>query len=112
MKIFGREPAVWVGLIATIALAVISALAGQGFISEALSGKLTDMTNAAVGLAATLTPLITALVIRQGVTSVAEPKLPVGTPVLIDRPAGLPDDSPPPDAVVAYAAPVGRARKP
>jgi hypothetical protein len=41
------------------------------------------------------------VIIRQGVTPISQPKLPVGTPVLVDRPAGQPEDTPPPDAVVA-----------
>ena len=104
MSIFGREPAVWIGLIVTIVLNVVQTLAGQGFISDATAGRITDIANGGSTLALALLPLITALLVRPAVTSVSQPKLPVGTQVLVDNVPGTPKDTPPPDAVVAVKA--------
>ena len=96
-KIGGREPAVWVGIIVSCVLAVISVLSGEGVIGDALAGQITDGVNALAQIAVLLAPLITGLLIRPSVTPVSQPSLPVGTPVLV---AGT-GDTPPPDAVVA-----------
>lgn len=101
MKVFGREVALWIGTIVTIIFAVVGVLTNDGIISDALAGRITDIVQSTADLLILLLPLITAAIIRQGVTPVSEPKLPIGTPVLVDRPAGTPDDVPPPDAVVA-----------
>lgn len=101
MQIFGREPVVWVGIIVSVILAVVQTLLGKGVISDAVSGHITDVTNSLSDTIIVLLPFITTLIARQGSTSAAQPKLEVGTPVLVDKPAGIPDDTPPPDAVVA-----------
>lgn len=101
MSIFGREPVAWVGVIVAVILAIVQALLGEGVISDVAAGTVTDLTQSLASSAIILIPLITALIARQGATSAAQPKLPVGTPVLIDKPAGQPDDAPPPDAIVA-----------
>jgi hypothetical protein len=84
MRIFGREPAFWIGLIATIVLGVIQTLVGHGLVSDALAGRVTDAVNALSQLLALLAPLITGLLIRQPVTSVAVPTLPSGSEVTIE----------------------------
>lgn len=101
MKIFGREPVRWVGIIVTVIGAIVATLLGQGVISDALAGRITDLTDNLSGIAVFLLPLITAEIARRGATSVVQPKLEVGTPVLVEKPAGLPEDTPPPDAIVA-----------
>lgn len=101
MRIFGREPALWVGTIISLVLAVVSVLVGDGIITDAFAGRITDGAEAFGQIAYLLLPILTAIIARQGTTSAAQPKLPVGTPVLVDRAPGLPEDSPPPDAVVA-----------
>lgn len=101
MRIFGREPALWVGTIISIILAIVSVLVGDGIITDAFAGQITDGAEAFGQIAYLLLPMLTALVARQGTTSYAQPKLELGTPVLVDRPAGLPEDTPPPDAIVA-----------
>ena len=68
--IFGREPAVWIGLIVSIAVGVVSTLTGQGFISDATSGQLNDGIAAISQLALLLAPLIAGLLIRPRVTPV------------------------------------------
>ena len=97
MTIFGRQPAFWIGLIVTLVLGALSTLVGEGVISDALAGQITDGVNAIAQLAVLLAPLITGLLIRPTVTPVAAPSLPVGTPVLVEGTG----DTPPPDAVVA-----------
>lgn len=79
----GREPAFWIGLVVTIIVGLISTLTENGVISEALKGRIQDLTNAIAQLLVLLAPLIAGLLIRQQVTPVAAPSLPVGTPVLI-----------------------------
>lgn len=56
---------------------------------------------AQVGAVTAFSAAFLAFLTRKAVTPTAKPSLPVGTPVLVDRPAGMPDDTPPPDAVVA-----------
>lgn len=72
MTIFGREPAVWIGLIVTIILGAVSTLLGQGFISDATSGHITDAVNAIAQLAVLVAPLIAGILIRSQVTPVAK----------------------------------------
>ena len=64
-----KEPAVIIGTIVTILLAVLQALSGNGFISDALAGKLTDLANGAGQLLLLLLPLITSILIRPTVYS-------------------------------------------
>lgn len=84
--IFGREPAVWIGLIVTIILGAVSTLVGQGFISDVLAGKVTDAVNAIAQLAVLFAPLIAGILIRPTTTPAAAPVLPVGQDV--KTPAG------------------------
>ncbi len=81
MVILGRQPAFWLGLIATLVVGVVQTLAGQGVISEAASGKVVDMTQAAVNLLTLIAPLLAGLVIHTQVTPTAAPVLDIGTPV-------------------------------
>ena len=66
-----KEPALIIGTIVTILLAVVTTLSGNGFISDALAGKLTDLVNGAGQLILLLLPLITAALIRTRVYSPA-----------------------------------------
>lgn len=88
--IFGRQPAFWIGLIVSLILGAVSTLTGQGLISDALQGRITDLVNATAQLAVLLAPLITGLLIKPVVTPVAAPALPEGTKVTVltagDRP--------------------------
>lgn len=68
--IFGREPAVWIGLIVTIILGAVATLTGQGFISDATSGQITDGVNAIAQLAVLFAPLIAGVLIRSQVSPV------------------------------------------
>lgn len=104
--IFGREPARWIALAVTIILGILSALTGEGIVGDALAGRITDIVQAAAQLLTLLSPMIAAELTRPKTTPVAQPKLELGTPVLVDRPAGQPDDTPPPDAVVALRSQV------
>lgn len=81
--IFGREPAAWIGLIVTIIVGIVSTLAGQGFISDVLAGKVTDVVNAIAQILLLLSPLIAGLLIRRNVTPTANPTLPAGTAVTV-----------------------------
>jgi hypothetical protein len=99
VKIFGREPALWIGTIVSIILAVVSVLVGDGVITDVFAGRVTDIATSVAELLILLMPLITAAIIRPTTTPLVAPSLPVGTRVLI---AGS-GDEPPPDGIVKYA---------
>jgi hypothetical protein len=63
-----KEPALIIGTIVTIILGVVQTLDGNGFISDALAGHITDATNALSQIILLLLPLITAALIRSQVT--------------------------------------------
>ncbi len=63
-----KEPALIIGTIVTIILGVVTTLDGNGFISDALAGHVTDAVNAIGQLLILLLPLITAALIRTQVT--------------------------------------------
>lgn len=86
MTIFGREPAFWIGLIVTIVLGLVQTLLGNGLISDAVAGKVTDITNAIAQLLVLLAPLIAGILIRPTVTPAASPALPRGTTVTVLNP--------------------------
>lgn len=69
MKIFGREPAVWIGLIVTLILGAVQTLLGEGFISDVTAGQVTNGVNAMAQLVTLLSPLLAGLFIRQNVYS-------------------------------------------
>lgn len=102
---FQRQPAVWIGIFVSCIFAVLQVLLGEGVVDTASADTVTNVVNSVASLLVTFLPLITALLIKPTVTPVAAPKLPVGTPVLIDPPSGAPPDLPPPDAVVAVRYP-------
>jgi hypothetical protein len=86
--VFGRQPAFWIGLAVTIILGVVSTLTGNGLISDALQGRITDLINAIAQLLTLLAPLIAGVLIKPVVTPVAAPVLPAGTAVT--TPGGSP----------------------
>jgi hypothetical protein len=88
MTILGRQPAFWLGLIATLVVGVVQTLAGQGVISEAASGRVVDVTQAAVNLLTLIAPLLAGLAIHTQVTPTSAPVLSVGASVT--TPAGGP----------------------
>lgn len=67
--VFGKEPAFWIGLAVTLILGVIRTLAGEGLVSDALEGQVTDLVNASAGLLELVAPLLAGLIIRQNVYS-------------------------------------------
>lgn len=81
--IFGRQPAFWIGLIVSIVLGAVQTIAGEGLISDAATGRVTDAVNATANLLLLVAPLLTGLLIRPTVTPVAAPKLEPGTTVEI-----------------------------
>jgi uncharacterized membrane protein len=89
--IFGRQPAFWIGVIVSSILAVVSVLLGEGVLSDALAGQITDGVNAVAQLLVLLAPLITGLLIRPTVTPVAAPSLPQGSVVTVVTPEGRPN---------------------
>lgn len=84
--IFGRQPARWIALLVALALGALQTIHGDGLISDALTGKVTDFVNAIAQLLQLLSPLIAGELIRPLVTPVAAPVLPAGTKV--KTPAG------------------------
>lgn len=85
-NVFTKEPAVIAGAIRTVLMALVL-----------LSLVAMDEKQLA-GIALALEVVLT-LFVRSQSTSTAEPKLPIGTPVL--NPAAPNGDSPPPDLIVA-----------
>lgn len=81
MTIFGREPAFWIGLIVALILGAVRTIAGEGLISDAAEGQVTNVVNALAQLAELAAPLIAGLLIRQTVYS------PVTTQKIADRAA-------------------------
>lgn len=99
MSFAGREPAVIIGIIVSCILAVLQVLTGADVIRDDTADSLTNVVNSLAGIATFIAPLVAAIIIRQKVTPISQPKLPAGTPVLIDDPSRAPD-LPPPDGVV------------
>ncbi len=65
MTIFGREPVAIVGIVTSVILAVVSALMGQGVISDALAGKVTDVVNAIAQLIVLALPAILNIIVAR-----------------------------------------------
>lgn len=91
MSIFGRQPVVWIGIIAAVVIAVVQTLLGQGVISDVTAGKAIDAVNALGQLLTVLAPVIAALVARTQVTPVSSPVLPQGTKVTVVTPPASPN---------------------
>ena len=67
-----KEPALIIGTVVTILVAILATLSGNGFISDALAGKLTDAVNSVAQIVILLIPLITAAFIRAKVSPAAK----------------------------------------
>lgn len=91
MTIFGRQPAFWIGVIVSSVLAVLSVLTGQGVLSDAMAGQITDGVNAVAQLLLLLAPVVTGLLIKTQVTPTAAPQLPQGTIVTVVTPGDRPN---------------------
>lgn len=63
-----NEPARWIGLVVALIIGAITTLNGQGFVSDALTGQVTDIVNAAAQLGLLLSPIIAAELIRTQVS--------------------------------------------
>lgn len=89
---FGKEPALIIGTVVTIVVAIITTLSGNGFISDAAAGKATDTVNAIQQIVVLLLPLITAVLTRTQVYSpatvqrVANQAAATGSPVVTAAP--------------------------
>lgn len=66
-----KEPAVLIGTVVTIILAVITTLSGNGFISDVVAGQATDIVNSIQQLLLLLAPIIAGGLIRGQVYSPA-----------------------------------------
>lgn len=87
MKLFGREPVAWVGIIASIAIAIITTLAGESVISDVAAGRAIDAVDSLQSVALIFLPLILNVVLaRPATTPVVDPALPVGTTVTVYQP--------------------------
>ena len=64
-----KEPALIIGTIVTILVAIVTTLSGNGFISDIAAGRATDIINSAAQLILLLIPLITAGIVRSRVYS-------------------------------------------
>ena len=93
MKLFGREPAFWIGVVVSLVMAVLGVLTGNGLISDAAAGQVKDLTTATAQLLVLLAPIIAGILIRGQVTPTASPSLPTGTIVQVITPEGRPNTS-------------------
>lgn len=59
-----REPAAIIGVVVTIVLGAVGTLVGEGIISDALGGRITDGVRSLSELATLLAPAIAGLLIR------------------------------------------------
>jgi hypothetical protein len=91
MKIFGKEPAFWIGLIVTLIVGVVQTLSGNGLISDIVAGKVIDLVNAFSQVALLMAPVIAALIIRGGVTPTSQPSLEQGTKLTVITPGDNPN---------------------
>ena len=66
---FTAEPARLIGLVVTLALGILQTLQGEGIVSDALAGQITDAINALAQILVLLSPLIAGFLIRQRVYS-------------------------------------------
>ena len=93
MLINGREPAFWIGVVTSCVLAVVTTLMGQGVLSDAFAGRITDGVNAIAQLLSLFAPVIAGILIRQQVTPTSAPVLDKGTVITVTSPiVGLPDE--------------------
>jgi hypothetical protein len=88
-----REPAIWIGALASIAVAILVQIAGSGLVD----GKGLVIVNDLV----VLIPIVAGIIIRSFVTPTAAPVLSIGTPVTTPGSAGMPGLA----AVVSGASP-------
>lgn len=79
--IFGRQPVVWIGILASLAMAILQALSVQPF--DVPGQPAQTVAN----LIKIISPLIAAFIAQNFVTPVSSPVLPVGTAVT--TPEGL-----------------------
>lgn len=91
MTIFGRNPAAWIGIIVSCILAVLSVLAGEGVITDAIAGDVTNGVNAVAQILVLLAPIVTGLLIRSQVTPTLAPRLEQGTVVTVVTPGDAPN---------------------
>jgi hypothetical protein len=73
MNIFGRQPAFWIGLIASLAIALILGLSGPGIVIVG-QPALT-----AAHVIAIVAPILSNCLTRSFVTPISAPVLPIGT---------------------------------
>jgi len=91
MKWFGREPVVVIGIAASVVIAVIQTLSGQGVISDVTAGRALDGVNALQQILVLLAPIIASLLARTQVTPTSNPVLPQGTKVTVVTPPASPN---------------------
>jgi hypothetical protein len=91
MTILGRTPALWIGIIVSVVIAVVQTLQGNGVISDALAGHITDATNELGSLLTILAPFIAGVLIHPQVTPITAPALPAGTTVTVLTPGDAPN---------------------
>lgn len=78
--LFGRQPILWVGIVASLVVTVVTQLSGPGIIDT------THPAQTAINVITILGPIISAFIGRYFVTPVASPVLSAGTAVT--TPAG------------------------
>lgn len=86
---WATEPVRVVGVILALILAIVSTLLGEGIISDAMAGQITDIAKAGAGFLVLVLPLIFAELARAKVTPTAAPSLPGGTIVDVPDAAGI-----------------------
>lgn len=84
-----REPVRVVAVALALILAVLQTLQGEGVISAALAGQLTDLVTALAGFLVLLLPILGGEVARRLVTPVAAPTLDAGAIVNVPDSRGI-----------------------
>ena len=86
-----REPVLIISTIVTILVGAIATLLGNGFLSDAVAGRATDIVNIIGQLLILAAPLIAGIIARNQVTPVAAPAIPAGTTVTVVQPGSTPN---------------------
>lgn len=85
------EPVRLIGIAASVVLAVVTTLLGEGVISDALAGQITDGVEAAKELLVILAPIFATELARRQSTPFKAPRVLEGTTVEVITPDGEPN---------------------
>lgn len=85
------EPVRLIGILASVVLAVVTTLLGEGVISDALAGQITDGVAAVKELLVILAPIFATELARRQSTPFAAPRVKEGTAIEVITPGDAPN---------------------